>query len=156
MEGSLVDFLSSCTDPEKLAQTLEGRIVSPFLLARMDHLILHFRPVEDGMEIRVTDFSLGGKPPSLREFEERLILLFSKGFEEVGREGLLQTDELECQECLKILPPNLQVCNSCHSKNLARGTIPNSITLMHLEPWKELTNEEFLDRIWQLVTQLGH
>lgn len=151
----LEEFLCSPADTERLTNILRTKIVSQHIKALFTSRIIRFNNADDGIEIEIMDLRPGGSSGTIREFEERLIMFLAKGFEEFQRQGSNPTRELECQRCMKILPPSSTKCGSCGSTNLKGATIPASISLRNLEHATGRTNGELLDRIWELANYLA-
>jgi len=99
-----------------------------------------------GLEVKIRDDRPAGSKPSLEEFEDRCILLSSRGFEEVERQGEVATGEQECQNCLTVFEKGTS-CPRCGSRNLARVTVPAAVTWRYLQKTDGLTNEQVLRQL---------
>lgn len=147
--GDLAAFLENPANTGVIVSLLMDDGVNSRISSLLGDRYLQFRNVEEGILLVLTDRRPGGSPPTLREFEERLIMYQTRGFHEVGRDGDEQTGELECSRCMAISRPGSTRCNSCRSTQLERATIPSTLTLaLGIEP-ADRTNEELLETIWK-------
>lgn len=154
-KGDLQAFLESPANPSALAVMLNHESLAEMLRALVPCRVATFRGSGSVLELSFEDSRPGGRSGTLREFEERLLMLLSKGYTEQGRSGEVPTEELECEECLGILPSSSDSCSSCGSKRLSRAMIPRTIRFAHLEPAGDRNNEEMLDWAWEALTYLA-
>ncbi len=99
-----------------------------------------------GLELEIRDDRPAGSSPSVEEFEDRCILLSSRGFEEVTRDGRVETGEWECQDCLAVFRDK-KACPRCGSANMALITVPAIMTWRYFQDTDGLSNEQVLRRL---------
>jgi hypothetical protein len=148
---NLEDFLLSPAQPDVIVEHLRRRSVSESVRSLLRDRYACFHSKAGGIEIQLTDLSPGGRARSLVLFEEKMMILMTKGFKEVSRTGQVESAEWECALCLEIVPRDRTRCASCGSSTLQSGTIPESVTYSRLEPSAGRTNEEFMERLWELL-----
>lgn len=148
----LEDFLLSPAQPDLIVSHLRRRSISGILESLLGGRRVDFHDEDDGIEIVLTDLRPGGNQRSLVTFEEKMMVFMTRGFAEVSRSGQVESAEMECGICLGIIPAGRNRCPSCGSAALQRGTMPKSVTYSHLEPAAGRSNEELLERLWELLT----